>query len=63
MSRTSLVVQWVRLCLPVQGAQVQSPAQEDSTSLGALTSVHLPSRALEPQLMSPCAATTEALAP
>ena len=27
----SLVVQWLRICLPVQGTQVQSLVQEDST--------------------------------
>ena len=53
MSRTSLMVQWVRICLPIQGAQVQSLAQEDSTSLRATKSVHPPSMALEPQLPKP----------
>ena len=27
----SLVVQWLRICLPMQGTQVQSLVQEDST--------------------------------
>ena len=27
----SLVVQWLRVCLPVQGTQVQSLVREDST--------------------------------
>ena len=29
---TSLVAQWMRICLPMQGTQVQSLIQEDSTS-------------------------------
>ena len=28
-SRTSLVVQWIRICLPMRGIQVQSLVQED----------------------------------
>ena len=32
---TSLVVQWIRICLPLQGPWVQSPVWEDSSSLGA----------------------------
>ena len=35
MLRTSLVVQWISMCLPVQGTQVQSPVQEQSTRLRA----------------------------
>ena len=30
--RTSLVVQWLRICLPTQGTWVRSLLQEDSTS-------------------------------
>ena len=33
--QTSLVIQWLRICLPVQGTWIQSLAQEDSTCLGA----------------------------
>ena len=33
--RTSLMVQWLRICLPVQGTQVWSLVQEDSTCLVA----------------------------
>ena len=33
--RTSLVVQWLNVCLPMQGSQVRSLVQEDSTCLGA----------------------------
>ena len=29
--RTSLVVQWIRICLPMQGTQVQSLVWEDPT--------------------------------
>ena len=32
---TSLVVQWLRICLPMQKTQVQSLPQEDSTCCGA----------------------------
>ena len=32
---TSLVVQWLRFCLPVQGTGVQSLVWEDSTCSGA----------------------------
>ena len=32
---TSLVVQWLRICLPRQETQVQSLIQEDSTCYGA----------------------------
>ena len=41
---TSLVVQWIIICLPMHGTQVQSLVREDSTCLGQL---------------SPCATTTE----
>ena len=33
--RTSLVVQWLRICLPMQGTQVQSLTQEDLAYHGA----------------------------
>ena len=32
---SSLVVQWIRMCLPLQGTQVRSLVQEDSTCHGA----------------------------
>ena len=38
--RTSLVVQWLRIHLPMQGTLVQSLFQEDSTGSGATTPVH-----------------------
>ena len=34
-ARASLMVQWIRVCLPMQGIQVQSPVQEDPTCHGA----------------------------
>ena len=33
---SSLVVQWLRICLPLQGTQVQYLIQEDSTCCGAI---------------------------
>lgn len=32
--RTSLVVQWIRICLSIWRTQIQSPVQEDSTCHG-----------------------------
>ena len=32
---TSLVVQWLRICLPMQGTRVQALVQEDLTCCGA----------------------------
>ena len=32
---TSLVVQWLRMCLPMQGTQVRALVQEDPTCHGA----------------------------
>ena len=34
MNGASLVVQWLRVCLPVQGTQVQSFLQEDPHAAG-----------------------------
>ena len=34
-SRASLVAQWLRICLPMQGTQVWSLVQEDATCRGA----------------------------
>ena len=48
----SLVVQWIRICLPNLGTWVQSLVQEDSTRPTA-------TEARVPQLLSLCAATTE----
>ena len=37
---TSLVAQWLRIHLPMQGTQVQALAQEDPTCRGATKPVH-----------------------
>ena len=55
----SLVVQWLRICLPMQGTWVQSLVLEGPTCRGATKPVHAPqlfslcSRAREPQLLRP----------
>ena len=46
ISGTSLVAQWLRIRLPMQGTQVRALVREDPTCHGAL---------------SPCATTTEAM--
>ena len=48
-----MVIQWLRICLPMQGTQVQSLAQDDPTCYKA----HVP------QLLSPFAAASEACIP
>ena len=62
---TSLVAQWLRICLPMQGTRVQALVQEDPTCSGAVKPVHHNywACALEPQLLSLRAITTEARAP
>ena len=52
-AQTSLVVQWIRICLPMQGTWVQFLVREDSTCCGATKPVC-------PQLLSLHAVTTEA---
>ena len=59
----SLVVQWVRICLAMQGTPVQALVWEDTTCQGAPQLLSQCPRAREPQLLSPCAATTEARVP
>ena len=49
----SLVAQWLRICLPMQGARVRA-------LVCAPQLLSLRSRAREPQLLSLCATTTEA---
>ena len=39
--RTFLVIQWLRICLPMQGTQVQSLVQEDSKGRSNLAHVPL----------------------
>ena len=71
-SRTSLVVQWLRIRLPIQGTQVRSLVQEDPTGRRATKPVRHNYWActLEPAshnywsspAYSPCSATREATA-
>ena len=61
--RASLVVRWLRICLPMQGTQVQALVRENPTCHGANKSMHHDYRACKPQLLSPCATPTEARAP
>ena len=56
----SLVVQWLRIRLPMQGTRVQALVWEDPTSCRATMPVHHNYRACAPQLLSPSATTTEA---
>ena len=73
---TSLVVRWLRIRLPMQGTWFQSLGRDDPTCHGATKPGHhnywarqpqllkpACSRAHVPQLLSPCAATTEARMP
>ena len=57
---TFLVAQWTRICLPMQGANAG-----DMYSIPSPRRSHTPQSNLAhaPQLLSPCAATTEAQAP
>ena len=40
LGRTSLVAEWVKICLPMQGTQVPSLVWEDPTCCGATKPVH-----------------------
>ena len=62
------MAQWLRIRLPMQGTRVRSLVREDPTCRGATKSrapqlLSLRSRACQPQLLSPHAATTAARAP
>ena len=57
---TSLVAQWLRICLPMQGTWVQSLGREDPTCCGATKPVRHNYCVRAPQLLRPRAATTEA---
>ena len=62
------MAQWLRICLPKQGTRVRALVREDPTCRRATKPrapqlLSLRSRAREPQLLSPHAATTEARAP
>ena len=65
--RTSLVAQWLRIRLPVQGTWVRALVWEDPTCCGATKPVlhnywaHVPQR-LKPTRQSPFSATREATA-
>ena len=64
----SLVAQWLRIHLPMQGTQVPALVWEDPTRRGATKPVRrnylaYALRAHEPQLLSSRATTTEARAP
>ena len=73
--RASLVAQWLRIRLPMQGTQLQALVREDLTCRGttkpvqhdywacALEPASHNYRAREPQLLSPHATTTEARMP
>ena len=50
---TSLVVQWLRICLPMQGTWVRSLVWEDPTCHGATKPMHHNYWACEPQLLKP----------
>ena len=60
---TSLVVQWSRTHLPMQGTRVWALVWEDPTCHRATKPVSHNYWACEPQLLSPHATTTEACAP
>ena len=60
---TSLVAQWLRIHLPMQGTWVRALVQEDPTCPGAAKPVSHNYWAHEPQLPSPCDTTTEARVP
>ena len=54
-TRTSLVVQWLRICLPMQGTQVQQLVWEDSTCRGTTKP-----KTIEPTFYSPRSEKREA---
>ena len=68
---TSLVAQWLRIHLPMQGTRVRALVREDPTCHGAIKPVllikpqllSLRSRACKPQLLSLSATITEARTP
>ena len=49
---TSLVVQWLIICLPMQGTQIRSLVQDDSPCRGA-------TKLLKPRLLSQCSRACE----
>ena len=64
--QASLVAQWIRICLPMQRAQIQSLVQEDSTCLGTTKLVSLnywSPCALEPSGHNYCACVLQPVKP
>ena len=59
-SGASLVAQWLRIRLPMQGTRVRALVQEDPTCRGATKPMPT---AAAPALWSPLATTTEARTP
>ena len=64
----SLVVQWLRICLPMWGTRVRSLVREDPTCHWATKPVHQnysrpPSKVGKPHLLSPPATTNQAHPP
>ena len=67
-NRTSLVIQWLRIHLAMQGTAGRYLVPEDHTCRGAAKSVHQQllsrcPRICEPRLLSPCATTAAACEP
>ena len=62
-NRASLVAQWLRICLSMQGTWVRALVWKDPTCNGATKPVSHNYWACMPQLLSPHATTTEAHAP
>ena len=58
LCRTSLLVQWLRICLPMQGTQIQSLIRQDPTCCGATKLVHHNYWAC-----APCATATKSTPP
>ena len=63
LHRTSLVAQWLRIRLPMQGTWVRALVREHPTCRAATKPMRHNYWAHAPQLLSPRAATTEACAP
>ena len=53
ISRASLVAQWLRICLPMQGTRVRALVREDPTCRRATKPVRHNYRARMPQLLKP----------
>ena len=51
----SLVIQWIRIRLPMQGTQVRSLVQEDSTCLGATKPLRLRAETTAARVPRACA--------